>query len=94
MVERIGADQRRRHVARDDGERRHAALHRRRLAEAHQPVGVNGDDGGRRAEGGLGRQGDVAPAHQKRFNLVDLHDGLAGTGTDSPVTPSGFGLAK
>jgi hypothetical protein len=27
MVERIGSDQRRRHVARDDGKRRHAALH-------------------------------------------------------------------
>ncbi len=78
MVEHIGADQRRRHVAGDDLQRGHAVLHGRGLAQADQPVGVDGDDGGRRAEGGLEELRDIAPAHQKRFDLGDLHDDLPG----------------
>ena len=72
MIERILADQRRREVVPDDAERGEAALHRRRLADAVDPVvGEDADEGAV-----LRRLLVRRPAHLERIDAGDLHGAL------------------
>jgi hypothetical protein len=73
VVERILADQERRHVARDHAERSGAPEHRRRLAN---PVGtVVGDDAHEGAV--LLRRIARRPGHMEGVDGFDLHAGAS-----------------
>ena len=76
MIEHVGADQGRRHLARDDlrARRCRPAWARPRPGRPCRRRGWRRRRSRRRAEGGLGRLRDIAPAHQKRFDLGDLHE--------------------
>ena len=79
MVERVRADQRRRHVLGDDDERGQTALHGRGFAHAeHTVIGLNAHKGAARAFAACGpvlaaRQPLAAPIDLEGLDLGDLH---------------------